>query len=141
MNITKYALPARISIAGEERSILGVVYVRQDQRVIDMLCDPRPFFPVKTKEGVVLVSKAAVSTISILERADIEGSLDLYPGLDLATLTRREPAQGNDYAPFDQLLTQKRFCSILGMWLSKIAFKNKRLVRRASKLPQTAGLI
>ncbi|WP_322895581.1 MULTISPECIES: hypothetical protein [unclassified Yoonia] len=87
--IPKYGLPVRVSIMGETADLLGVVYVRQEQRVIDMLCDARPFFPLQTKERLVLVNKAAVSLISMLERAQVEQALDMFPGVNLAALNER----------------------------------------------------
>ncbi|MGR3593961.1 MAG: DUF6812 domain-containing protein [Limimaricola soesokkakensis] len=84
--IPKYGLPVRVSIAGETADLMGVVYVRQEQRVIDMLCDSRPFFPLRTKERLVLINKSTVSRISVLEREDVEAFLDLFPGLELAAL-------------------------------------------------------
>lgn len=87
--IPKYGLPVRVSMIGEPVDMLGVVYVRQEQRVIDMLCDTRPFFPLQTKDRLVLVNKAAVSVIAMLERAQVEEALDLFPGLKLATLDDR----------------------------------------------------
>ncbi len=84
--IPKYGLPVRVSIMGEDTDLLGVVYVRQEQRVIDMLCDARPFFPLQTKQKLVLISKSAVSMISMLDRKDVEDVLDSFPGLELAAL-------------------------------------------------------
>ena len=84
--IPKYGLPVRVSIMGETADLLGVVFVRQEQRVIDMLCDGRPFFPLRTKERLMLINKSAVSTISMLEREYVEEALDLFPGLELAAL-------------------------------------------------------
>ncbi len=87
--IPKYGLPVRVSIMGETSDLLGVVYVRQDQRVLDMLCDVRPFFPLQTKERLVLVNKAAVSLITMLDREQVEQAPDQFPGINLAWLNEK----------------------------------------------------
>lgn len=84
--IPKYGIPVRVSITGQTADLLGVVYVRQEQRVIDMLCDSRPFFPLRTKEILMLINKSAVAMISVLEREYVEESLDLFPDLELTAL-------------------------------------------------------
>lgn len=86
--IPKYGLPVRVSIMGDTPDLLGVVYVRQEQRVIDMLCDARPFFPLQTKERLVLVNKAAVMLLSMLDREQVEQALELFPGITLAALNK-----------------------------------------------------
>lgn len=88
-HIPKYGFPVRIDLSGESQSVLGVVYVRQDQRVVDMLCDGRAFFPVSTKEGLFVINKSAVTKVSVLEREKVIPNLDLFPELDLTVLDRR----------------------------------------------------
>lgn len=88
-HIPKYGLPVRIDLGREDQSVFGVVYVRQDQRIVDMLCDNRGFFPLNTNEGLLVINKTAVTKVSVLEREKVVASLDLFPDLDLAVLDRR----------------------------------------------------
>lgn len=87
--IHKYRLPVRIDFIGELNSSMGVVYVRQDQRVIDMLCDQRSFFPVETTEGLLIVGKAAVARILVVDRKKVEENPELFPNVDVEALSRR----------------------------------------------------
>ena len=80
-HIPKYKIPVRLSLLGEG-ALLGVIFVRQEQRVVDMLCDQRPFFPVNTKIGMLLVNKSAVVKIDILESDFILRNQDSFPDVD-----------------------------------------------------------
>ncbi|WP_369126994.1 DUF6812 domain-containing protein [Paracoccus liaowanqingii] len=84
-----FRLPVQIHLAGESDVVLGVVHVRQDQRVLDMLCDARLFFPVETREGVILINKNTVTKIALATRNNIEKIPDAYPQVDLNALDRR----------------------------------------------------
>lgn len=90
--IHKFRLPVRIHLIGETNAVLGVVHVRQDQRVVDMLCDHRDFFPVETREGLLIVGKAAVAKILVVGREKASQDPELYPGVDFAALDARSGA-------------------------------------------------
>ena len=81
-HIPKYKIPVRISLL-KESSVLGVLFIRQEQRVIDMLCDQRPFFPVSTKDGMLLINKSAVVKIDVLEKDYIVQNSDSFPDVDV----------------------------------------------------------
>ncbi len=68
--IPKYRIPVRISLVQEE-SVLGIVFLRQEQRILDMLCEPKPFFPVNTKTGMFLVNKQSVIKLEVLDASYI----------------------------------------------------------------------
>lgn len=87
--IHKFRLPVRISFLGETDALLGVVYVRQDQRIGDMLCDQRGFFPLETNEGLVIVNKAAISKVYVANRRTVEKNPGLFPNVDMTALDRR----------------------------------------------------
>lgn len=87
--VHKFRLPVRIYLIGETDAVSGVVYVRQDQRVVDMLCDPRSFFPVETRDGLVVIGKAAVAKILVVGREKVMENPDLFPEADLVALGRR----------------------------------------------------
>jgi hypothetical protein len=80
-HIPKYRIPVRLSLL-EEGTLLGIIFVRQEQRVIDMLCDQRPFFPVSTKTGMLLVNKSFVVKIDVLELEFILQNQDSFPDVD-----------------------------------------------------------
>ncbi len=81
MRIAKYNIPSRLFFANEF-SIYCVVFVRQDQRVSDMLCDGRAFFPVQTTEGVSLINKSHVLRLEVMSKERIAENLHLFPNLD-----------------------------------------------------------
>lgn len=76
--IPKYEIPVRITLTQEE-SVLGVIFVRQDQRILDMLCEPKPFFPVSTKTGMFLINKNSVLKLEVLDRDYILDNQDNFP--------------------------------------------------------------
>ena len=79
--IPKYRIPVRISLVQDEL-VLGIVFVRQEQRILDMLCEPKPFFPVSTKTGMFLVSKQSVIKLEVLDAAFIEAHQENFPEND-----------------------------------------------------------
>jgi hypothetical protein len=98
-HIPKYKIPVRIALLDDD-SVLGVVFVRQEQRVIDMLCDQRPFFPVNAREGVLVVNKSAVIKVEVLEKEFVLQNSDSFPDFDVQrdfdALARRRPRNSMD---------------------------------------------
>jgi hypothetical protein len=76
--IPKYRIPVRIALVQDE-SVLGVVFVRQEQRILDMLCEPKPFFPVNTKTGTLLVNKQSVIKLEVLDEDYVAEHRDNFP--------------------------------------------------------------
>jgi hypothetical protein len=76
--IPKYRIPVRISLVQEE-SVLGIVFLRQEQRILDMLCEPTPFFPVNTKTGMFLVNKQSVIKLEVLGKDFVAAHRDNFP--------------------------------------------------------------
>jgi hypothetical protein len=76
--IPKYELPVRITLTHEE-SVLGVIFVRQNQRILDMLCEPKPFFPLRTKTGMFLINKNSVLKLEVLDRDYILDNQHNFP--------------------------------------------------------------
>ncbi|HUE45493.1 MAG TPA: hypothetical protein VMO81_04500 [Aestuariivirgaceae bacterium] len=79
--IPKYRIPVRISLVQEE-SVLGIVFVRQEQRILDMLCEPNPFFPVNTKTGMFLINKQSVIKLEVLDANYIAAHQENFPEND-----------------------------------------------------------
>ena len=103
-HIPKYKIPVRISLLQEE-SVLGVIFIRQEQRILDMLCDQHPFFPVSTKAGMLLLNKSSVVKVEVLETDYILEHQDYFPEADVhfghethAELTRRRSRSANTEA-------------------------------------------
>jgi hypothetical protein len=81
-HIPKYRIPVRISLAQEE-SVLGVVFIRQEQRILDMLCEQKQFFPVSTKTGTFLINKSSVTRVEVLEKDYILQHQENFPESDV----------------------------------------------------------
>jgi len=78
IRIPKYRVPVRISL-GQEEAMLGIVFLRQEQRILDMLCEPNPFFPVSTKTGLFLVNKQSVAKLEVMDNTYFEEHRDSFP--------------------------------------------------------------
>ena len=94
-HIPKYKIPVRITMAQEE-SVLGIIFIRQEQRILDMLCEQKQFFPVSTKTGMFLINKNSVSKVEVLEADYISQHQENFPEAEFkfgfeshAELTRR----------------------------------------------------
>lgn len=83
--LPKFAVPVRIAMAGSAQ-IFGVVFVHQGQRVLDVLCDERPFFPIQTTIGVRLLNKQYAVEIDLMTLEEILEQRDLFPDIDLQYL-------------------------------------------------------
>jgi len=79
--IEKYTVPVRVHLSDGSKKY-GLVFLRNEQRISDLLCDPRPFFPLQTKDSLAFVSKANVSMLEILTRDNFEVKQGLFPPLD-----------------------------------------------------------
>lgn len=86
--IEKYNVPVRIHLSNGARKY-GLVFLRNEQRVSDFLCDGRPFFPLLTKDSLAFVSKASVSMLEILTKGDFEAKQGLFPLFDWEPLEDR----------------------------------------------------
>lgn len=78
----KFGIPVRIAMA-DRTQIIGVLFVRQSQRVIEVLCDERAFFPIETIGGVRLLNKQHVVQVDLLPIQEILEKRDLFPDVDV----------------------------------------------------------
>ncbi len=85
----KYGIPVRFALA-DRTQIMGVVFVHQNQRVIEVLCDGRSFFPIETLDGVRLLNKRHVVQIDLLPIKEILEQLDIFPDIDVPYLTQNK---------------------------------------------------
>ena len=81
----KFGIPVRIAMS-DRTQIIGVVFVRQNQRVIDVFCDARPFFPVATIGGVRLLNKQHAMQIDLMPIEEMLEMGDLLPEVDFQYL-------------------------------------------------------
>ena len=88
-HVPKYRLPFRITLQNET-VIYCIMFMRQDQRAIDMLCDERPFFPIESTEGVHLIAKSSVMKVDVLSRDEVDENLHVLPPFDHEQLDREE---------------------------------------------------
>lgn len=70
----------------DRTQIIGIVFVRQNQRVIEVLCDDRTFFPIETIGSVRLLNKHHVVQIDLLPMEEIIKQRDLFPDIDVQYL-------------------------------------------------------
>lgn len=83
----KFGVPVRIAMA-DRTQIIGVVFVRQNQRVIEVLCDERTFFPIETVGGVRLLNKRHVAQVDLMRIEEILEKRDLFPDIDVQYLSK-----------------------------------------------------
>jgi hypothetical protein len=81
----KYKVPVRVRF-NDESVVTGAVFVRQGQRVLDMLCDERSFFPIMMTTGTILANKAHVRQVEVLELSDVAALQDQLPEVDIRYL-------------------------------------------------------
>lgn len=85
--IPKFRVPVRIRFA-DNASLVGLVFVRQGQRVIDLMCDDRGFIPIIMTSGTTLANKAHIRQVDVLSLQDIVEIQDTLPKFDLAYLNK-----------------------------------------------------
>ena len=83
--LPKHSIPVRVSMINNVQ-LLGVVYVHHDQRILDLLCDNRSFFPIRTKSGLSLLNKNSVAQVEVFTMEDTLDKQELFPEFDLAYL-------------------------------------------------------
>ena len=82
----KFGIPVRIAMS-DRTQIIGLVFVRQNQRITEMLCDERVFFPIETIGGVRLLNKQHVAQVDLLPLEEILEKRDLFPEVDVQYLS------------------------------------------------------
>jgi len=85
MKIPKYPVPVRLALVNGDR-MTGLFYVRQGQRVIELLTDERAFVPFKARDGMSLINKAHVVRIEITREEELEAVAEMFPEIDMRYL-------------------------------------------------------
>lgn len=82
MEYPKFCVPVKITLEDGSQHF-GGVHVRQNQRILDVLCDERPFLPFRLRDKTILLNKSKLLQVEILELADISEMQDILPELNL----------------------------------------------------------
>lgn len=85
MRHPKFGVPVRLAMV-DRTLIIGVVFVRQNQRVIEVLCDERTFLPVETTGGYRLLNKQHIVQIDLMVLDEIIDKRDQFPAVDVEYL-------------------------------------------------------
>ncbi len=109
--------------------LLGFVFIRQMQRLTDLLNDPRAFLPVQTSEGLIVhLRKATIARITQLDQAADAGAvIDPYEILGVS------PRVGDDdlRRAYHELCARHHPDKLvsLGLAAEYIDLANSRIVR------------
>jgi hypothetical protein len=82
----KHNVPVRMTLA-DGSHVLGIIYLRQGQRISDMLCDDREFFPLKSATGVILLNKRNVMQVDVMTIDEMIEKGDLFPDMSVTYLS------------------------------------------------------
>lgn len=83
----KFCAPVKIQFSDATQEY-GGVYVRQNQRVIDVFCDDRSFIPFRTTRSTILLNKSLILHVELVNLSEVEAKRDLFPPLDIDYLKR-----------------------------------------------------
>lgn len=86
MKYPKFCVPVKATL-DDGTQHFGGVYVRQSQRVLEVLCDDRPFMPFRLRDKTVLLNKSRLLQVDLLGMDEIKEKLDILPEVDLAYLS------------------------------------------------------
>ncbi len=82
MKYPKYCVPVKATIEDGSQHFGGIL-VRQDQRVLDVLCDDRPFLPFRLREKTILLNKSKLVQVDLLRLDEITNMQNVLPEVDL----------------------------------------------------------
>nr|WP_240611532.1 hypothetical protein [Roseovarius nitratireducens] len=82
MKYPKYCIPVKATLENGSQHF-GGVHVTQSQRVLDVLCDDRPFIPFSLRDCTILLNKSKLVQVDILKMAEILEMQDILPELNL----------------------------------------------------------
>lgn len=84
--IPKHNIPVKVTLS-DGSVVLGSVFLRQGQRILDMLCDDRMFFPLRSNAGVSLLNKNNVGRVDVMTFKEIADRQESLPGLNVKYLS------------------------------------------------------
>ena len=83
--VPKNRIPVRMVLADGSQTV-GVVFVRQGERVTEVLSKESMFFPLVSNNGTSLINKNHVIKIEIPTMEDIKSTEDIFPGINMKYL-------------------------------------------------------
>ncbi|MFO7757073.1 MAG: hypothetical protein R6V26_01125 [Roseovarius sp.] len=86
MKYPKHCVPVKATLEDGTQHY-GGIHVIQSQRVLDVLCDDRPFIPFKLRDKTILVNKSKLLQIDLLELDEIKEKQDMLPEVNLEYLS------------------------------------------------------
>lgn len=82
MKYPKYCIPVKATLENGNQHF-GGVHVTQSQRILDVLCDDRPFIPFSLSDRTILLNKSKLVQVDILTMAEITEMKNILPDLNL----------------------------------------------------------
>lgn len=85
MKYPKYCIPVKATLENGNQHF-GGVHVTQSQRILDVLCDDRPFIPFTLRDRTILLNKSKLVQVDILTMGEISEMQNILPELNLEYL-------------------------------------------------------
>ncbi len=85
----KYSVPVRLTLVGGIQGY-GVVFLENNQRIVDMVCGERQFVPFKSARSLSLMNKINVMQIDILPVEEMKQQENQFPRADFHYLTNNQ---------------------------------------------------
>lgn len=82
MKLPKYCIPVKATLE-DGSQFYGGIHVVQGQRILDVLCDERPFIPFRLRDRSILLNKSKILRFDLLEMPEITEKQHILPELDL----------------------------------------------------------
>jgi hypothetical protein len=82
MKYPKFCVPVKATLENGSQ-YFGGVHVSQNQRILDVLCDDRPFIPFKLRDRTILLNKSKLVQVDLLDMTEISDMTDVLPELNL----------------------------------------------------------
>ncbi|MEX1233895.1 MAG: hypothetical protein WEB56_02790 [Roseovarius sp.] len=89
MKYPKYCVPVKATLDNGTQHF-GGLHVSQNQRVLDVLCDDRPFIPFKLRDRTILLNKSRLVQIDLLEMSEISELRDVLPEVNIDYLNAND---------------------------------------------------
>jgi hypothetical protein len=85
----KYMVPVRLTLLGGVQAY-GVVFLEKDQRILDMICGEKQFFPFKSSRSLSIMNKLNVLQIDVLPVEEMKELEKQFPKVDFHYLTNNQ---------------------------------------------------
>lgn len=85
----KFSVPVRLTLVGGVQ-VYGVVFLENNQRILDMISGERQFFPFKSASSLSIMNKANVMQIDIMSVDEMKQLINQFPRVDFHYLTNNQ---------------------------------------------------